>query len=348
MNIADLLEKINNTFGRKYTTTALLPTLFLLIVAVLLSVNFLALEAFLANEVTLAFIGLIILIVSLWVASILHSSSSMIVKLFEGYYFPEPIAKVLIYRNKIWHRKNTRNIRRVIELRKRGQVSEENSLVLADLAILELQALERQAPLDETNLMPTAYGNIMRSAEVYPKERYGIEGTVIWPRLNEVLPKEMKSELAENSSQLLFLLNSSLSLYILMFYSFFLGFLQLLCTDTEYISCPMIDPGFDLRFYVFVAFIFAMLGYVLYRIALPLAEDYSQYIRASFDIYRAKLLKKLKIQNPNNPNEEFMLWRDISDFLAGSQSIYSTDYPFNSKSKDKKKKGKKKKKKKGK
>jgi hypothetical protein len=45
-------------------------------------------------------------------------------------------------------------------------------------------------PLAPAGLMPTALGNVMRAAELYPQQRYRLDGVVIWSRLQPLLPAE--------------------------------------------------------------------------------------------------------------------------------------------------------------
>jgi hypothetical protein len=45
-------------------------------------------------------------------------------------------------------------------------------------------------PIDDHRVMPTALGNIIRSAEDYGYHRYGFDSIYLWPRLAAVLPAE--------------------------------------------------------------------------------------------------------------------------------------------------------------
>ncbi len=45
-------------------------------------------------------------------------------------------------------------------------------------------------PLAPASLMPTALGNVMKAAELYPQQRYRLDAVVIWSRLQPLLPAE--------------------------------------------------------------------------------------------------------------------------------------------------------------
>lgn len=51
-------------------------------------------------------------------------------------------------------------------------------------------------PTQAGEVMPTRFGNILRSAELYPRDRYGIDTAVTWPRLYQVLPERQVSQIA--------------------------------------------------------------------------------------------------------------------------------------------------------
>ena len=46
-------------------------------------------------------------------------------------------------------------------------------------------------------VMPTQLGNILRAAEERPKNQYGLDTFICWPRLWLLLPESIKAELTE-------------------------------------------------------------------------------------------------------------------------------------------------------
>lgn len=59
------------------------------------------------------------------------------------------------------------------------------------------QIYQRFPPVDLRDMaMPTRVGNILLSAELYPHVRYGIDAVLIWPRLYQVIPDNVRDLLA--------------------------------------------------------------------------------------------------------------------------------------------------------
>jgi hypothetical protein len=59
-----------------------------------------------------------------------------------------------------------------------------------------LEARTHQRPADSIQMMPSRIGNILRAAETRPRDRYGLDPIIVWPRLWLVLPDTARSEVA--------------------------------------------------------------------------------------------------------------------------------------------------------
>ncbi|MFE0727580.1 hypothetical protein ACFW2X_04860 [Streptomyces antibioticus] len=59
----------------------------------------------------------------------------------------------------------------------------------------KLDRRRRRRPSDPRHLLPTRLGNILRSAESLPTDKYGLDLVVIWPRLWLLLPDATQREL---------------------------------------------------------------------------------------------------------------------------------------------------------
>ena len=283
------------------------------------------------------------LIFTLWVAFSLYSSVNWIVQLYEGYKFPTKLQKRMVSSlKKKWHSKKTVRYRKVYRIVKRG-ISEKNIDLLDKhkaAAIAELQDLEISGPIDGELLLPTRLGNVLRASEIYPIERYHLEGITIWPRLFHVLPPQFVKDLEEKNNHFIFLINSSLMSYIIGAFSSAVGLIRSPCQlFISVLSCH--DPhnpewfftrGFQSISpfeYLWIGIVFIFTGYFLYRIAVNAAVSYGLFIRAGFDLYRFDLLKQLKHPIPRTLKEEKEIWDTLCEFFIAGNRLGFNDFQFN-------------------
>jgi hypothetical protein len=183
--------------------------------------------------------------------------------------------------------------------------------------------LELVCPIDEKQMLPTRLGNLLRSCSNYPNYRYGLDGDIIWPRLLKVLPIKFQEDKDDDEAKLIFMLNSSLL-------SFFFGVISLLASliglflksFLKYELYGLYEnfaPGYfhvSPSGYLIIGFLFIMLGYFTYRLAVEAGENFAISVRNSYDLYRFKLLKQLNLSIPQNLEQERKIWPKVSEFLA--------------------------------
>jgi hypothetical protein len=154
--------------------------------------------------------------------------------------------------------------------------------------LVRLDWQQQHFPL-EHQIMPTRLGNLLRSAESYPSERYGIDAIVCWPRLWLVLPETTKKDLQSARADL----DSSARtwLWCLMFMVW----------------------GIWVRWLAPLGFISAVFTY--YCWATSAASNYGELIRATFDLYRHLLYESLRWHLPANPDEERRVGKELTEYL---------------------------------
>jgi hypothetical protein len=344
----NLLKEI----GRSYIVSAFLPAaiftlfgffLFRGFVPTAISEQVLNSESFANNE------WIVLTLLVFWVAFYLYSANDITVKIFEGYLFPRWLAKFFIQRQELnweetnlsdyhkWKKDNARLMKKIEDGKDVSEKEMEQDVRNLLRAHEELADLGLRSPLDKEFLMPTRLGNVLRASEMYAYERYAIEEITIWPRLVPVLPPELIGHIDEKNNHFMFLINSAFLAYLNGAISVLFGLIGLPLALFPDLIKPFSQKfhgyfyiGFDFinpLGYLLIAILLFGFGYVLYLIAVNVAEEFGMYIRASFDLYRIKLLRQLNWPTPKTINEEQELWRNISRFIVAAERLGEVELP---------------------
>jgi hypothetical protein len=328
--------------GRSYIVSAFLPAAFFVSIGYFLFQGFIPLgvvKQIISSEDVSKYQWVVVFILVLWVAFYLYSANDVTVRLFEGYFIPEQF-----YRQKEtkeaqegWEKENLP----IYTKWKNDREKMDDNVVFTDAniqlnletvfkALAEVANVNIKKPLNISHQMPTRLGNVLRSSETYAFERYFIIDTAIWPRLLPVLPAEITKHLEEKNNLFMFLLNSSFLSCALSFLSFIFGSLGLILPantlpkDFFYIGYQFIPAWSYLAFSI----ILLGFGYLLYRVAVNAAEDFSMYIRSSFDLYRTNLLRQLNWELPETLEKEKSLWLEVCKLLIGGNRFEADFSPF--------------------
>lgn len=132
-------------------------------------------------------------------------------------------------------------------------------------------------PVDPRHLMPTTLGNLLRSAEAYPKVRYGLGMSVCWPRLWLAMPQETQETLAQTRQKL----NGAVH---------FFTWSALFAMWTVWAWWAIV-----------VALVAALAAYWA---ALQAAGAYGDLLRAAFDLHRFQLYEQARWPLPPSPTGE--------------------------------------------
>jgi hypothetical protein len=319
--------------GRSYIVSAFLPAAFFVSIGYFLFQAFIPLgmvKQIIASGDMAKYQWLVIFILVIWVAFYLYSANDVTVRLFEGYFIPEKYYKnPENWQSQLsWEKVNLPLYTALKE--KHSQINLEKVHTDEDTqphfvailnALAEIARVNLKKPLNLTSQMPTRLGNVLRSSELYAFERYSIVDTAIWPRLLPVLPPDITKHLEETNNLFMFLLNSAFLVYGLSFFSAITGIFGLMLPminlpeDFFYIGYGFISAWS----YLGLSIIFLIFGYVLYRVAVNAAENFSMYVRASFDLYRINLLRQLHWDPPAELDDEKNLWLEVSKLLIGGE-----------------------------
>jgi hypothetical protein len=160
-----------------------------------------------------------------------------------------------------------------------------------------MRKLAEEFPDKEEYLLPTPFGNVLRSFEVYPRYMYGFEAIDGWGRLLSVIPKDYLELIDAARAQVDFWVN--------------LGVIFILL-QIEYIVMSFMT-GTPLQWWVVLLFI--ALGTIAPLRATSAAREWGDFVKSAFDVYRFKLLESLGIDLPKSREEERKLWTKYSQAI---------------------------------
>jgi len=314
-----------------FVAAALVPSLTFVLVVTLLFGPILppGLLARLQNATLFGQEGFLLLALTLVIGFILSSMNTFIYKIFEGYLFLEhlPLARRS-------QRRAALRLRQLIDEKRdalgRLRDQEADAAQLRDLEdelYYSTATYQLSFPPSDESVMPTRLGNILRAAESYSSDRYGIDAVLMWPRLIHVIPDRYYDKVEQSNNGLAFLINCSLlSLILALLSALASGYQYLLsrCSSLG-LSAPLYFISVDLPSQIYwqrailylIASGFMLLAcFIFYKAALPIATQYGNMVRSTFDLFRFDLLAQLKLALPEDSDAEQDTWRKVSEFMA--------------------------------
>ncbi|HLO18045.1 MAG TPA: hypothetical protein VK206_24655 [Anaerolineales bacterium] len=160
-----------------------------------------------------------------------------------------------------------------------------------------MRQLAEEFPDEEKHLLPTPFGNVLRSFEIYPRVMYGFEAIDGWGRVLAVIPKDYLELIDAARAQVDFWVNLGVVFILL---------------QIEYISLAFITwtPMKE-----WVVLLFIALGTLAPLRATSSAREWGDFVKSAFDIYRFDLLESLGIDIPKTREEERELWTEYSQAI---------------------------------
>jgi hypothetical protein len=137
--------------------------------------------------------------------------------------------------------------------------------------------------------MPTRLGNILRGYEQRPREKYGLDMIICWPRLWLLLPQSTQEELSTARAAL------DEAIQVIAWGALFLIWM----VWGEWLALLMA----------------LLLIWGGYRLALQSVDVYGQLLDATFDVHRHLLYQALHWQFPENPAEERKRGAEMTQYL---------------------------------
>lgn len=287
--------------------------------------------------------GLVVFVFTVIIGYTLTALNTFILKMFEGYIIPFPLRFVYSLRKRSHWRKASDIRERREQLRNEIEELQNQVDQRPDL----FDELERKLgeyygiasnyqlsyPEDPNDILPTRFGNTLKAAENYPGERFGLDGVLFWPRLVHVIPSEYKMGIDAVRNELSFLVNMSILSFLFAGLSLVAIFYTM---GTANVGVGGAASFINFAFQITPYFVAMMGGIVVsvffYNASLFSVGSFGMVIRASFDLFRFELLKKMGLERPKNTAEEFDTWYQLNDLIAlGNQSVTFTSLTYREK-----------------
>lgn len=171
----------------------------------------------------------------------------------------------------------------------------------ATAAVAAAAERERLFPADETALLPTRLGNVMRSGETRAGAAYGLEAVVVWPRLYPVLGEAVRAVVDDRRDQL-----DLSARFCAVFVTGAIVSFGLLVPHGVWLAVP---AGC------------LVLAWLAYRGTVTAALAYGEALRMAFDLHRFDLLNALHLPLPQTRSEEKEQNAGLSAFLLQDWDI---------------------------
>jgi hypothetical protein len=286
---SDFFTQVSTVFPRRFLVNIFFPSLifWLLLFAVAIAGrgdNLLEV-ARRWNQQDTAFKSIQIIIFISWVtffSSILASRLTTILRFYEGHWNVVPLENI----GKNWYKDQHKKLDEKIEANPESDCYQE----------IYMHYPPRK---QRDQIMPTRLGNILKNAELYPKQRYKIDAVLIWPRLYCLVPERFIQAIAEAKSSLDFMLVISL----------LSGLFALLS------SIYMLIVGAVWWLFLLCFWGGLLVAWLAYQGANGCAILYAHLVKSCFDLYRNDLLKQMRLQLPNTSKDEREQWDALCKFL---------------------------------
>lgn len=170
-----------------------------------------------------------------------------------------------------------------------------------------LRRLAVEFPDQEQYLLPTRFGNALRSFEAFPRIMYGLDSIPGWGRLLAVVPAQYTDLLAGAKAHVDLWVN--------------LGLVSILL-EIEYFGL-MIALRTSPNWWMLGTWI--VLAIIAPFAATSSAYEWGDFVKSAFDVFAPRLREELGIEQPRDREEEFAQWEAYSRALIYRSREYLPD-----------------------
>ncbi|HEY7163751.1 MAG TPA: hypothetical protein VIB79_04260 [Candidatus Binatia bacterium] len=302
-----MVEEINKLFGRDFVIAYFVPSL----AFILTTMAYLHLTNRPVSWLTIdpkdplkdsTFIALITLAVSFCLMSI----NRLVIRTLEGYWIFDLGRSVAFFqraRFRLLHSRIEKLTAEALRCQRENRVFTKRRL-----RNRLMQRAAQRFPSQEEQVLCTSFGNTFKAFEDYPRVMYGFESIQGWSRLNSIVPKEFRETLASTRALTDFWANLwFLSLVFLVQYLllqvFFFG--QLPGWRNLFFDRPGV-------WFLYGAMVVVMVACWQARVA---AQQWGEWVKASFDVFLPVLCAKLGYKRPPEIEAERDFWKKVSEAM---------------------------------
>jgi|SRR5579862_3038890 len=161
-----------------------------------------------------------------------------------------------------------------------------------------LALLAERFPDSAAFLLPTAFGNVLRAFEIYPREIYGFEAICGWSRILAIVPKDFRELIDSAKAQVDFWLNLWALSSI-----FFVGSFSAIIYLGSWKHIVLIVGSL-------------IVGWISSRCARSSAAQWGEMVKAAFDVFLPALRKQLGFEGSLSRADERKLWVGFSQVMT--------------------------------
>lgn len=169
--------------------------------------------------------------------------------------------------------------------------------------------LHRSFPAKRDSVLPTEFGNVVRSFETHPRRRYCIDGITVWPRIQMLLGDQEQQQFVDATTDVMFFAN-----------------IQVLVIPTGL----LLAVNAAIRAPTFVGAVVrcgailltTVIAYALaWRATIGPAQRWGLPVRAAFDLHRLELYDRLGVKTPTTVEEDRVIGKALSRMLLYAEPI---------------------------
>ncbi|HKO09243.1 MAG TPA: hypothetical protein VJ487_16160 [Alphaproteobacteria bacterium] len=272
---------------------------------------------------------------AIWVlAVLLMTSNRLLYGMLEGYL--PPSSWLIVGR---WcHRRRFERLKIPYdELMEQWQTATDNgqdfpASMQAEAAKLR-RTLVTSYPSTRAEIMPTRFGNVIRSFEVYPNEVYGVDSVTVWLRLASVIPKDYTALLDDARAQADCFVNLTLLALLIGLASLAAAGYEAdwrMIPDWNALTLNGVLIPFGRAGLRHVAFAAGSVAFaaIFYWRAIDRASAWADLVRSAFDCYLPALIKQLGYAVPPTDVERREFWGEFSALITYERPMTPDRWPL--------------------